>query len=160
MHIAPHAFQRSTLQALLLLVLALILGLATNALRPGGLSLFQDFARQQAQNKAASIEQVTPLQALDLLRSGSATFVDAREAQFFQQGHIPGAVSLPLENAWAKGLGELPHDKRLVIYCDGLACDKSRELAEILAGHGYEVAVMLDGIEGWVMSGGQLEAGK
>jgi hypothetical protein len=46
-----------------------------------------------------------------------------------------------------------------VIYCDGLPCDKSRELAGF-CGHGYEVAVMLDGIEGWVMSGGQLEAGK
>lgn len=160
MHVAPHAIRRSAAQALLLLLLALLLGLGSNALRPGGLSLFQDFARQQAQNKAAAIEQVTPRQAMEMLNADSAVFVDAREAEFFQQGHVPGALNRPIEEVRAKGPGVLPRDKRLVIYCDGLACGKSRELAEILVEQGYSVAVMLDGIEGWVMSGGPLEGGK
>jgi len=55
-----------------------------------------------------------------IARKAPMLLVDARPAMRFQEGHLPGAVSIPV-GKMSKRLGELPADKNrlLVFYCGG-----------------------------------------
>ena len=83
--------------------------------------------------------------------------MDAREPKYFALAHVPGARNITPEQAKAGAADDLPRDKTLVIYCDSLACGRSHSLASILLEKDYTVAVMQDGIEGWIMTRGPLE---
>ena len=52
------------------------------------------------------------------LRGGNVTLIDVRPVEEFSQGHLPGAVSIPLENvkAWSK---QAPRRRQIVAYCRG-----------------------------------------
>lgn len=145
---------RTLQEAGYLLLLTLALGLAANALRPDGLPLFKVFQKAPSAPPYATL---SPLAAADLLRKGQALFVDAREARYFALAHVPGARNITPEQAKAGAADDLPRDKTLVIYCDSLACGRSHSLASILLEKNYTVAVMQDGIEGWIMTRGPLE---
>ena len=47
---------------------------------------------------------------------GSAVFVDARSLDQYEQGHIPGALSLPADEI-ADRLDELDPDDPIIAYC-------------------------------------------
>jgi len=49
--------------------------------------------------------------------SDSITVVDVRDPDEFKEGHIPGAVNLPLQN-FASGSGILDKHKTIVVYCN------------------------------------------
>jgi len=48
--------------------------------------------------------------------SGTAVFVDVRGEAYFQEGHIPGALSIPLNELEAR-LVELGQDDWIILYC-------------------------------------------
>lgn len=60
-------------------------------------------------------------------------WVDARPAEAFNRGHIPGAVSLN-EASWEQQLPGLlatwKPGARIVVYCDTQSCDASQSLAQ------------------------------
>jgi len=61
--------------------------------------------------------------------------IDARERQFFERGHIPGAINLP-RSAIARELEAFRQSWRaqpIVIYCSGADCSDSRFLATRLS---------------------------
>jgi rhodanese-related sulfurtransferase len=47
----------------------------------------------------------------------SLTLVDVRDPEEFVEGHIPGAVNLPLNN-FASGSGMLDKKKKIIVYCN------------------------------------------
>ena len=47
----------------------------------------------------------------------TVTVVDVRDPEEFNEGHIPGAVNLPLKN-FAAGSGVLDKEKTIVVYCN------------------------------------------
>jgi rhodanese-related sulfurtransferase len=60
-------------------------------------------------------------------------FVDARPAERFEAGHIPGAVRLTSQEWDAlvpKFIDAWEPDRVVVVYCEGGTCDTSREIAE------------------------------
>ncbi len=67
--------------------------------------------------------------------AGAALIVDSRDAEDFAQGHIPGALNLPYEQA-ASDPARLealdPGGRPLIIYCGGGTCEASMRLAEAL----------------------------
>lgn len=149
-------------QAAALFVLALALALAFNALRPDPLPSAEGLAPiRAARAKAQGVRPLTARQALELMAAGQARFLDARDPASFRTGAIPGAASLPpglADQALAERLAALPRDRVLVVYCDGLGCDQSRTLAERLAALGAaRVALLADGLDGWLKAGGPLE---
>jgi rhodanese-related sulfurtransferase len=92
-----------------------------------------------------------------LVDAGAILLVDAREADEFAVGHIPGAISLPhdlaitdpelLENLDTGG-------RPVVAYCGGGGCELSRGLAEELIYAGHErVAYYNGGLPEWVEAG-------
>ncbi len=150
------------LQGLTLLVLALLLALAFNALRPAPLPLTQGLAPiRAALAKAQGLLQLSPEEAKALLASGQAQFIDARDPATFKEGAIPGALNFGpglTDPDLAARATALPTDRPLVVYCDGLGCELSRAMAERLQGLGLtEVRLLSEGLDGWLKAGGPLE---
>jgi rhodanese-related sulfurtransferase len=90
---------------------------------------------------------------LDLNFLKRALFVDARHACDYNVGHIEGAVNLPLhefDKAHAN-LAAVPKDRMLVLYCDGVECNSSVELAKALHESGYvNVRIFYGGGNEWL----------
>ena len=154
------------LELVLLVVLSTGLSVAMNLARTEPLPWVADFAaeaRREALRKGLETIDVTG--AIPLRGRPGVTFVDARTADAFVLAHVAGAKNLPQEamygdlDAATRKLGLSPED-RLVVYCDGILCDKSKELAEALRTGGFPyVSVMTDGFDGWQAAGGPTEGG-
>jgi DNA-binding transcriptional ArsR family regulator len=67
------------------------------------------------------LEPVSRIELVDRLRSGSATVLDVRPEDEFQQGHLPGALNIPLSQL-ERRLAELPADQEIIGYCRGPWC--------------------------------------
>jgi len=80
-------------------------------------------------------------------RSRTAVFVDAREPDFFEEAHIPGAINLPVSEIAA--IHGLPDDKAapLIVYCSDADCSDSRIVAKAISAAGYQNAAVFAG--GW-----------
>lgn len=77
--------------------------------------------------------------------------VDVREIEEYEQGHIPGAVNIPL-NTVPTRIAEIPQDKAVVLVC--ARGGRSAMAAEFLTGQGYrQLYNLVDGTLGWVASG-------
>lgn len=92
-----------------------------------------------------------------LLAQGQIDLVDARDTHSFETGHIPGAVSLPL-NQLKEKIGEFatryPKTKPLVIYCSNILCGMAHvEAIQLTEQHGYEdVREMPGGYAEWMVA--------
>lgn len=85
------------------------------------------------------------------LEDGSQDFVlaDARSAVLYDQGHVPGAISLPQAEIDAGRLAAYPPSTVFVVYCAGPHCNGAQRAALKLARLGYAVKEMLGGLVGW-----------
>lgn len=88
-----------------------------------------------------------------------ALFIDVRSTQDFQAGHIPGALSMPI-NSFQKDSSRLPKNKMIVLYESGHTagdiCAFSRSAGRILLSQGFsynDVNVYRDGLAGWRKAG-------
>jgi rhodanese-related sulfurtransferase len=75
----------------------------------------------------------------------------------FFEGHIPGAVSLPVRS-FDEGIADFwqrhAPEQAIVTYCSGRTCEDSHRLAQRLREAGYgKVRVFIDGYSGWVAAG-------
>ena len=93
-------------------------------------------------------EQVTREELLDRVGSGKATVIDVRPPEEFAAGHIPGAVSIPLEEL-AEHLDELPADETIVAYCRGAYCVLAHDAVRLLTEHGRTAVRLADGMLEW-----------
>jgi rhodanese-related sulfurtransferase len=92
------------------------------------------------------------------VKAGAALLVNAREAQQFTEGHIPGAVSVPYDDAVRDPtlLGKLdPGERPIIVYCSGGTCESSLPLAEMLVRDfgPRRVLVYEGGFPEWAASG-------
>jgi rhodanese-related sulfurtransferase len=65
----------------------------------------------------------------------SVLFLDARAKVEYDQGHIPGAIPMPLaefDAYYAKYASKIKKAKKLVTYCHGIGCMLSDKLAQKL----------------------------
>ena len=128
--------------------------------------------RLLAESRLAEIERVVrdhvegrgPMEAMDreaLLRrvaQGEVTVLDVRPAEEYEAGHIPGAVSVPL-NELERLLERLPRDQEIVAYCRGPYCLFAVEAVEILRAHGYRAMRLDDSLSDWRARGLPVVAG-
>lgn len=68
-----------------------------------------------AQRPPAPTLRITPAETAELLSRGEAITVDVRSPEDYATGHIPGAISAPLNRLRAL-LPRLPRDKTIVFY--------------------------------------------
>lgn len=91
-----------------------------------------------------------------LLAKGEIVLVDARDTLAYEEGHIPCAVSLPMDSIHdriAAFMAGVPKNKPLVIYCASIRCRLAHEEALLLGTQfGYaEVCEMPCGYAEWVV---------
>lgn len=73
--------------------------------------------------------------------------IDVREAHEFKQGHIAGAVNIPL-GALSSRISEFPKDKPIYLYCR--SGRRSRMAAKLLSKRGYrQIAHLQGGLTAW-----------
>lgn len=93
---------------------------------------------------------------LKLARRGTVIVLDVRPPEEFRAGHIPGAVSVPVEEL-AKRIAELPAGKRVVAYCRGPYCVLAFRAVEILRARGRNARRLAEGFPEWRAAGFPIE---
>lgn len=93
---------------------------------------------------------------VQFIDADAALLVDARDRDQYAEGHIPGAISLPYDEAITDPAlleGLETGGRPIIAYC-GSGCEVSLSLAEelIFAGH-TRVAVLNGGFPDWVAAG-------
>jgi len=75
-------------------------------------------AEPESPNVAApqEVERVTLEEGKAALDSGAALFLDVRSQSSYAAGHIPGALSIPLDELEAR-MGELDPEQWIITYC-------------------------------------------
>lgn len=77
--------------------------------------------------------------------------VDARNPEEYRESHIPGAINIP-QRKFEDFIGLLPTDKKmkLIFYCNGIKCGKSKKAAKQAIELGYaNVQVFAEGMPVW-----------
>jgi rhodanese-related sulfurtransferase len=98
------------------------------------------------------LEPVSRTELLDRLRAGAAAVLDVRPEDEFQQGHLPGALNIPLAQL-ERRLAELPPDREIVAYCRGPWCVLSFEAVAALRQRGFQARRLEDGFPEWKVAG-------
>ncbi|MEI7959113.1 MAG: FAD-dependent oxidoreductase [Verrucomicrobiota bacterium] len=84
-----------------------------------------------------------PLADWGQLGSDGALLLDVRDPDEFDEGHIPGATNLPLNEIRSR-MGELPRDRALWVYC-GVG-QRAYYATRILLQNGYDVKNLAGGM--------------
>jgi len=92
-----------------------------------------------------------PVEQDDLVRrvqAGEVTVIDVRPTAEFDAGHLPGAVSIPLDELQAR-LEELPRNRAVVAYCRGPYCVMSFDATALLRARGFTAHRLELGVVEW-----------
>jgi rhodanese-related sulfurtransferase len=93
-----------------------------------------------------------------LQRNDKLVVLDVRPQEEYEAGHIPGAVSIPLDELH-KRVKELPKSKQIVAYCRGPLCALAPEAARYLKTKGYKVKRLVEGAPDWKAAGLPVDEG-
>ena len=161
---------RKTIKKIIILGgVSVILALLVNHFSPVGIALVGqwDIAKGVitaipggvAEGKPVEINRVA--RAKNLFDKENVLFVDARSQNHYENGHIPGAVSLPVgqfEERIEFFLNRYPPEQPIVTYCSGRTCEDSHDLAQFLSDLGFtNVRIFIDGFPGWEAEGYPVE---
>jgi rhodanese-related sulfurtransferase len=114
----------------------------------------KSYAEMVAEAKT-KIREVTPAEAMSDASSG-IVYLDCREANEYNLGHIPGATFIPRGQIEQKVESLVPRDSKVVVYC--ASGNRSALVADTMQEMGYaDVASMSGGIRGWADAGGEIE---
>lgn len=92
------------------------------------------------------------------LDAGGTVVLDVRPAPEYAAGHIPGAVSIPVDELPGR-LAELPPDAEVVAYCRGVYCVLAHQAVRLLTAEGRRAARLADGMLEWRLADLPTEAG-
>jgi rhodanese-related sulfurtransferase/DNA-binding transcriptional ArsR family regulator len=99
-----------------------------------------------------ALEAVEASELMELLSDGSVIILDVRPEEEYRAGHIPGALSVPVDDLEA-ALQTLPKDKEIVAYCRGPYCVFSDEVVLALSARGCEARRLTEGFPEWRAAG-------
>jgi len=86
--------------------------------------------------------------AAALVKRKDAVLLDVRPRLEYTNGHIPGAIAVPIEELGDR-LGELSVDKEVIVYCRGAYCQWADEAVALLQSHGFHAARLEGGWSEW-----------
>jgi rhodanese-related sulfurtransferase len=151
-----HVFRRAAKEGGLVLVVAVVVGLTFNRVRPGGIPFIAAADAFRIQTKA---EFITPEDAAKFFDAGNAFFIDARDAGAYAAEHIEGALNADPGQAGVDSLAWIAAANPYVIaYASKASQRQAGVLADKLVDAGFKkVYVLLDGIEAWKSRGLPIE---
>jgi rhodanese-related sulfurtransferase len=106
--------------------------------------------------KFISIEELLEMQVNDQ----DFKLVDVLSERSFNEGHIPGAINISVDDLNEDILlqEQITQDDTIIVYCASFACQKSTKAAKRLLEMGYEKTFDFKaGKRGWRRAGLQLE---
>lgn len=89
-------------------------------------------------------------------RQGRVVLVDVRPRAEYEAGHIPGAISVPLD-LLPQQAQRIPKDKTIILYCRGPYCLLAFKAREQLAERGVRALCLADGPVEWAADNLPLE---
>jgi len=104
-----------------------------------------------------AMEAVDGEELLRRVRNGEVTVLDVRPSEEYRAGHIPGALSIPVDELKAR-LDELPKTRDVVAYCRGPYCVMAVEAVELLRKKGFRANRMEQGVVEWRVRGWRVDA--
>jgi rhodanese-related sulfurtransferase/DNA-binding transcriptional ArsR family regulator len=102
-----------------------------------------------------------PLSRADLwarMPAGDVTVLDVRPTVEYEAGHIPGAISVPIDELAAR-IAALPPGREVVTYCRGPYCVMAPEGVELLRSRGLAARRLEDGLPEWRLAGFPVASG-
>lgn len=104
------------------------------------------------------LDPVTLDELRRLMRDDKVVVLDVRPREEFEAAHIPGAVSIPVEQL-NRRLKELPTSRTIVAYCRGPYCVLSLDAVKLLRRRGYDARRTDEGLPEWRSKGLPLATG-
>jgi rhodanese-related sulfurtransferase len=156
-------------QTAILLAVSVIAAFIVNTFSPAGIATFGQWdtargvvtARAKNDVVTGKFEIEDPAMAKQIFDLGKTLFIDARSGDQYNEGHIPGAESLPIgrfDELIDALMERHSTEQSIVTYCSGRTCEDSHYLAQLLMDFGYgDVKVFIDGYPGWEAEGYPVE---
>lgn len=115
-----------------------------------------------ARQYLGAADELEPIDRDELARridAGTVVLIDVRPTEEFEQGHIAGAVSVPLDSlkTWARD--DAPKRKPIVAYCRGPYCVFAVQAVAELTKRGLRANRAADGVAEWRAAGYPVETG-
>lgn len=157
-------------ECLLILFFSTACAMVYNYFSPVGIALVGSWDKEKGVISAGSkdnpvvheIEIDNVAAVKEIYDAGDVVFIDARPEEDFNEGHIPGAVSMPVfsfEDYIETFYNTHPTATHIITYCSGRECQDSHELAQLLIDIGYShVNVFIDGFPAWQEQGFPVES--
>jgi rhodanese-related sulfurtransferase/DNA-binding MarR family transcriptional regulator len=114
-------------------------------------SLVRDFLAE-----TRDLEMIDSDSLFARMRDGQVVLIDVRPRDEFEAGHIPGAISLPLEDL-EDHLSELPRNTRVVAYCRDTYCVLAPSAVRAMQRFGLSTERLDIGFAEWVADGRPVE---
>ncbi len=118
----------------------------------------QRVTRQFLEERDA-LESVDREALLARVRRGEVIVLDVRPGEEYRAGHIPGALSVPLDQL-RRRLAEFAGDQEIVAYCRGPYCVLALDAVELLREHGFKATRLEDGVPDWRAHGYPVAVGE
>jgi rhodanese-related sulfurtransferase/DNA-binding transcriptional ArsR family regulator len=99
-----------------------------------------------------ALEPVSRAELAERAGRGDVVILDVRPEEEFAAGHIPAAVSVPLERLDA-ALAGLPEGAQIVAYCRGPYCVLAVQAVERLRARGFQARRLDGGMPEWRLAG-------
>lgn len=151
-------------QGIFLVCLGAFIAAGFNAIRPSGLPWMGGWSPASiAATRLQGVEAISLEEAWSFYQASRALFLDARDPVSFYEGHIKGALHVPPGEAQTylkEIITRTKSGRAIIVYCDGVDCPLSPELARALQGFGVpSVRVLVDGWSRWLKAGFPIEKG-
>jgi DNA-binding transcriptional ArsR family regulator/rhodanese-related sulfurtransferase len=120
-----------------------------------GMDRALDAYRQQRH----TFSQIAADEVRTRLHVGDIVLLDVRPSIEFNAGHLPGALSIPIDEL-PQRLDELPTETLIVTYCRGPLCVYADQALELITESGRRGARLEAGVAEWQLAGRQLNDGE
>lgn len=104
--------------------------------------------KQEFLNGNLGMDGVSLSELKDRMEKGEVLLLDVRPKEEYEKDHIPGAVSVPIEELREK-LASLPTNCDIVAYCRGPYCLMSAEAVELLQSNGINAYRLENSVQDW-----------
>ncbi|WP_421825525.1 ArsR/SmtB family transcription factor [Larkinella sp.] len=102
-----------------------------------------DFRSQKHAFQAVTINEL-----LKKIEQDNVVILDVRPEKEFRAGHIPRALSIPIDQLLERIAG-LPSEREVVVYCRGPFCVYADEAVELLQNQGFAASRLEEGFPDW-----------
>jgi rhodanese-related sulfurtransferase/DNA-binding transcriptional ArsR family regulator len=113
--------------------------------------LIRDEFKSRSSAEAVGLDEL-----LQRARRNEVVILDTRPTQEYRAGHIPGALSVPVDEL-KKRLRRLPRNKAYIAYCRGPYCVYADRAVELLTASGRRAQRLKEGFPEWKAAGFPVE---